>query len=465
MPRPTLTIIFEHQIVSCMTVSGPLSAGRLEDNDLVLSDTSVSGHHGRFEKTAKGWCYTDLGSSNGSLVAAGPQLAKGDVFVITEVTQILLGSTVLEFDPKSDGPEHGDHGPTTVSFEGQPSADVQRRGLGSEGDDPSPKASASSPDQDNADQAKRHTKPASQRAPEVSTGWPEAPHAEAHSGAAPVADLRRPYPAHPHQSPPPRAAAAPRSEQREDPSLGSDRDRTPAPRPTRTPMPRQVDAPPGARPPKTRPAVNEHAKPPAPAPSKPRLLVVLHGEVSTHTLEKPVNVLGRSPQCDVVMDDTSISTRHAEIALEEGRWMVRDLDSTNGTRQGLIRLSEAQQLASHTHLIVGMADLLFVLDEPADPSRPEPLGDELFLSWLRRRRQLTRAQAAEALATAQQRGCTVGEVLVEQGVLSPGSLTELSHNAALKPGKTSQISGYSGGYIWGLIALIVVAAAAFAFSG
>lgn len=456
MPRPTLTVIFEHQIVSRMTVSGPLSTGRLEDNGLVLSDTSVSGHHGLFEQTSQGWCYTDLGSSNGSLVAAGPRLAEGEVFVMTEVTQILLGSTVLEFDPKGEAAEDEAAGPTTVSFEGPASADVQRRG--SDGDSSAPAASAAEPGHDDAEQAQRPTEPARQRAPEATTGWIEAPRAEAQSGAAPPSHPGQVYPEHAHQSPPPRATATPIHELTKGPVLGSSRGSAPAARPTRTPAPRQRGSPHATPPPKTRPAFSHQ---PVATTPKPRLLVVLGGEVTTHILDKPVNVLGRGQQCDVVIDDASISSQHAEISQEGGRWMVRDLGSTNGTRQGLIRLSEAQQLASHTHLIVGVADLLFVLDGSPDPSRPAPLDDELFVSWLRRRRQITRAQAATALAAARERACSVGEVLVEQGVLSPGALTELSHNAALKPGKPRQLPGY----IWGLIVVAVGAAVAFAVSG
>ncbi|GEM_PF-2314907 len=462
MPRPTLTVIFEHQIVSRMTVSGPVRAGRLDDNDLVLADTSVSGHHGLFERTSQGWCYTDLGSSNGSLVAAGPRMAEGDVFVITEVTQILLGSTVLEFDPKGEVAENQGAGPTTVSFEGPASPDVQRRSGGTDGEDSAPAAPTCEPGQGNPEQAKRSPDAARQRAPEATTGWFEAARAEAPSGSAPTSApgsaLSPAYPEHAHQAPPARTTSTPLRELAKGSVPGTGRASGPVARPTRTPAPRQGGTPPAAPQPKTRPAVSH--LPEAAAPT-PRLLVVLGGDVATHTLDKTVNVLGRSLDCDVVVDDASISSQHAEISHEGGRWMVRDLGSTNGTRQGLIRLSEAQQLSSHTHLIVGVADLLFVLDEPADPSRPQPLDDQLFLSWLRRRRQITGAQAASALAAARARACTVGEVLVEQGVLSPGALTELSHNAALKPDRPGQLPGY----IWGLIVVAVGAALAFAASG
>lgn len=43
-----------------------------------------------------------------------------------------------------------------------------------------------------------------------------------------------------------------------------------------------------------------------------------------------VLVLGRDPSCQLVIPDRSVSRRHAEICLEDGAWVIRDLDSRNG---------------------------------------------------------------------------------------------------------------------------------------
>jgi FHA domain/Domain of unknown function (DUF1707) len=42
-------------------------------------------------------------------------------------------------------------------------------------------------------------------------------------------------------------------------------------------------------------------------------------------------VIGRSSACQLVLADDTVSRRHAELRFEEGRWMVRDLGSSNGT--------------------------------------------------------------------------------------------------------------------------------------
>ena len=42
--------------------------------------------------------------------------------------------------------------------------------------------------------------------------------------------------------------------------------------------------------------------------------------------------LGRSRDCDIVVDDANVSRRHAELRPRGGAWVISDLGSTNGTR-------------------------------------------------------------------------------------------------------------------------------------
>jgi hypothetical protein len=61
--------------------------------------------------------------------------------------------------------------------------------------------------------------------------------------------------------------------------------------------------------------------------SAPRALVIDGGDVA---LDRCLRI-GRSSQCDVVLEDDSVSRRHAEIAVRGGVCVVRDLGSCNGT--------------------------------------------------------------------------------------------------------------------------------------
>jgi pSer/pThr/pTyr-binding forkhead associated (FHA) protein len=42
-------------------------------------------------------------------------------------------------------------------------------------------------------------------------------------------------------------------------------------------------------------------------------------------------VVGRQPDCDLMIDEPYVSGEHAELSNSGGRWFVRDLASTNGT--------------------------------------------------------------------------------------------------------------------------------------
>ena len=53
-------------------------------------------------------------------------------------------------------------------------------------------------------------------------------------------------------------------------------------------------------------------------------------------------LLGRSPGCQLVFDDDTVSRRHAELRFAEGRWMLRDLGSVNGTWVNGRRVVEAE---------------------------------------------------------------------------------------------------------------------------
>ena len=42
-------------------------------------------------------------------------------------------------------------------------------------------------------------------------------------------------------------------------------------------------------------------------------------------------LIGRSPECDVFLDDVTVSRRHAELLQSSERFTIRDLGSLNGT--------------------------------------------------------------------------------------------------------------------------------------
>ncbi|MFD5819234.1 FHA domain-containing protein [Streptomyces sp. NPDC127038] len=86
----------------------------------------------------------------------------------------------------------------------------------------------------------------------------------------------------------------------------------------------------------------------------PGLLVPLTG---------PVTTLGRGTDSDVVLDDASVSRRHARIVRTESGFRIEDLDSFNGTAVAGVDLhGGAAHLADGTELSVG--DVRLVFEQP-----------------------------------------------------------------------------------------------------
>jgi len=76
------------------------------------------------------------------------------------------------------------------------------------------------------------------------------------------------------------------------------------------------------------------------------------------SLGEKAAVIGRTTaqnEPDVPLNDDYVSRRHAEIAFEQGRFVLRDLGSTNGTTLDDERLEPGQALALRHDSVVGIA--------------------------------------------------------------------------------------------------------------
>jgi phosphoserine phosphatase RsbU/P len=50
-----------------------------------------------------------------------------------------------------------------------------------------------------------------------------------------------------------------------------------------------------------------------------------------YTLERDVTIIGRNPECDVVLQPKSVSRKHAAIVRQRGGFLIKDIGSTRGT--------------------------------------------------------------------------------------------------------------------------------------
>jgi hypothetical protein len=69
--------------------------------------------------------------------------------------------------------------------------------------------------------------------------------------------------------------------------------------------------------------------------------------------------LGRSRDCDVVLDDAGISRQHAELRPGPDGWTVADLGSTNGVRVNGVQVRGVQLLRSGDRVELGSTEIVF----------------------------------------------------------------------------------------------------------
>lgn len=89
-------------------------------------------------------------------------------------------------------------------------------------------------------------------------------------------------------------------------------------------------------------------------------LVVRNGSQAgaTFALNESITRLGRHPDSEIMLDDITVSRRHAEIVQGPSGYLVRDAGSLNGTYVNQVRVDEAP-LHQGDELQVGKFRLVF----------------------------------------------------------------------------------------------------------
>ena len=82
--------------------------------------------------------------------------------------------------------------------------------------------------------------------------------------------------------------------------------------------------------------------------------------------------IGRAPTNHVVLQDDRASRSHAEIRPASQGWLIRDLDSRNGTLLAGERLSNDQPLAAGDVVQIGRVEILVCAGDPPTDPRGEP---------------------------------------------------------------------------------------------
>jgi DNA-binding winged helix-turn-helix (wHTH) protein len=80
---------------------------------------------------------------------------------------------------------------------------------------------------------------------------------------------------------------------------------------------------------------------------------------SEHPLYEGVNILGRDPSAQIMIDDATVSRRHASITIQNGAVTVEDLGSKNGTFLHGDRLSERAEVHDGDTIVLGDARVVY----------------------------------------------------------------------------------------------------------
>lgn len=88
-------------------------------------------------------------------------------------------------------------------------------------------------------------------------------------------------------------------------------------------------------------------------------------------LDKPILLIGRHPDCDVILKNSSkISRKHCCVALVDNRFVVRDLASMNGVWVNGERVDHTASLRNGDELMIG--DLPFELTKNKEVKQQRP---------------------------------------------------------------------------------------------
>ena len=110
----------------------------------------------------------------------------------------------------------------------------------------------------------------------------------------------------------------------------------------------------------------------------PKLKITLPGGITAaHDLTDDTLTLGRVGDNTIQIDDASVSSHHAELVRDGEDYILKDLDSTNGTRLNGISHAEGK-LKDGDQVTFGNIEATYESENPAD-AQPMPEEAEVAL--------------------------------------------------------------------------------------
>ena len=108
--------------------------------------------------------------------------------------------------------------------------------------------------------------------------------------------------------------------------------------------------------------------PPPASPGKRTLALYVEGE--ERLLDDGEYILGRSPSCDIVVDDMLASRVHAKISVSQGAVILRDIGSSNGVYVNSARIDMPTPLRDGDRILIGTKEISVFAVRVAMTRRP-----------------------------------------------------------------------------------------------
>ena len=100
-------------------------------------------------------------------------------------------------------------------------------------------------------------------------------------------------------------------------------------------------------------------------------------------------LIGRAPECDVVLANPEVSSRHVRLAQTPQGWMIEDLDSANGTELDGVPLTRMAPLPAGASIMLGGAVHLAFADSSTAAPAAVPAASDADLALVRDMRART----------------------------------------------------------------------------
>ena len=99
-------------------------------------------------------------------------------------------------------------------------------------------------------------------------------------------------------------------------------------------------------------------------------------------LDQADTILGRHPNCQIVLDAAAVSRHHARIVREDGQFLIEDLGSRNGTLINGEKIEGRQTLQNGDRIVICDLSFDFFHNTPSEMLAGPALAEDSAMAFL-----------------------------------------------------------------------------------